>query len=272
VREQDTLTPFAAQGSNQRPSLLRLQSGRLFFAGDFQHRTGRKPADIKESGSYVALSEDEGETWHIKRIPVAQSHEKQDRPAPTLGYSVARQAPNGLIHLITTMNTPCLHFELNEAWILSDTDANATDADLMPTRTKSIARVKKYSEKYPTGKPKATWQAGVGDDGRYLLHGTETWYFEAGRKHYEVTYKLGRKTGREILWREDGSVEWEWKHSEDGSSQWTQYWEDGRKKAESRWRDFHAEGSARCWDRGGKLIAAETFRHGQRDENTSASD
>ena len=264
-------TPFAALGANQRPSLLRLHSGRLFFAGDFQHRTGRKPPDIKESGSYVALSEDEGATWHIKRIPVAQPHEKQDQPAPTIGYSVARQAPNGMIHLITTMNTPCLHFELNEAWILSDADARATDADLMPPRTKSIVRVETHSEKHPNGLTKATWQAGVGDDGRFLLHGTETWYFETGSKHYEVTYQLGRKTGHEILWRKDGSVEWEWKHAADGSSQWTQYWENGTKKAESRWRNFHAEGPARRWDRDGKLISAATFRHGQREEKPSNS-
>lgn len=51
-----------------------------------------------------------------------QPHEKPEyaHEPPTLGYSVLRQAPNGLIPLITTMNTPCLHFEFNEAWLITN--------------------------------------------------------------------------------------------------------------------------------------------------------
>jgi hypothetical protein len=254
-------TPFAALATNQRPSLLRLLSGRLFFAGDFQSKEGKQPKGIAQSGSYVALSDDDGENWHIKRIPVAQPHET-DNKAPTLGYSAARQAPNGLIHLITTMNTPCLHFELNEAWILSDCDATATDADLMPARTTSISGVKTYNEKYSTGQTRATWNAGIGGDGRYLLHGVETWFFENGTKHYEANFKLGRKIENETLWRNDGSIAWQWTHGEAGKSLWTQYWENGKKKAESNWANFHAEGPARCWDRNGKLLSDVTFRNG----------
>ena len=61
-------TPFAALGSNQRPCLIRLQSGRLFFCGDFQHRNGNYPRAIKRRGAYVALSDDEGESWYIKKM------------------------------------------------------------------------------------------------------------------------------------------------------------------------------------------------------------
>lgn len=257
-------TPFCMQANNQRPSLLRLRSGRLFFAGDFQRRDGKQPPGITQRGSYVALSDDEGETWRIKRLPVAQPHES-DKRDPTLGYSAARQAPNGLIHVTTSMNTPCLHFELNEAWILSDADTNATDADLMPAITKSISGVKSYSAKFPGGKIRAAWSAGIGDDGRWLLHGRETWYFDNGKKQYEANYELGRKTGREVLWREDGSVAWEWTHRADGRGRWTQYWENGRKKAESEWRDFHADGPAQCWDRSGTLISQVSFKNGGRE-------
>jgi hypothetical protein len=256
-----TKTPFAALSTNQRPSLLRLQSGRLFFAGDFQNKEGKQPKGITQSGSYVAVSDDDGENWTIKRIPVAQPHET-DLKAPTLGYSAARQAPNGVIHLITSMNTPCLHFELNEAWILSDCDANATDAELMPGRTKSINAVKSYAEKYSSGQTRATWSAGTGDDGRYLLHGLETWLFENGRKHYEVKFQFGRKIETETLWRSDGSVDWQWTYGQDGKGVWTQYWEDGKKKAESTWANFHAEGPARCWNRNGTLLSDVTFRNG----------
>jgi hypothetical protein len=112
-------TPFPAQGTNQRPSLLRLRSGRLVFAADYQHFRGNKPAGVTRSGSYVAFSDDEGATWTFRTLPGAQPHENPQRHggASTLGYSAMRQAPNGVIHLICTMTRPCLHFELNEAWL-----------------------------------------------------------------------------------------------------------------------------------------------------------
>jgi hypothetical protein len=113
-------TPFPALGTNQRPSLLRLESGRLVFASDYQHFRGHSP--MEERGAFVAFSEDDGETWAFRRLDDAQPHEDPTRHggAATLGYSAMRQAPNGVIHLITTMNRPCLHFEFNEAWLLSD--------------------------------------------------------------------------------------------------------------------------------------------------------
>jgi len=256
----ESKSPFSPLGVGQRPCLLRLQSGRLFMAGDFQTLKGKKPQGVTQSGSYVALSDDEGDTWRIKRIPVAQRREDSD--VVTLGYCVARQAPNGMIHLVTSMNAPCLHFELNEAWILSDADADATDADLIPSKTKSIADVKPFEERYPSGGVKAAWHAGIGDDGRYLLTGDERWYFEDGKKQYEARYELGRKTGTETLYRPDGSIEWQWDHRLDGSNVWTQYWGNGRMKALSAWRNLRADGPAKLWDRSGKLISDATFVSG----------
>jgi hypothetical protein len=256
-------TPFSPLSFNQRPSVLRLTSGRLFMAGDFQPNKGERSPVITNSGAYVALSDDQGETWRTKLIPVAQPHEDERvQQAPTLGYSAAQQAPNGLIHLITTMNDPCLHFEMNEAWILSDVDAKATDADLMPSNTKSLTDIKPFEEKYASGTIRATWQAGVGDDGRYLLTGDEAWFFESGRQHYEARYVMGQKIGTETLYRPDGSVEWQRQYRPDGSHVWTQYWESGQKKAQSAWRNLHAEGPAKLWDRTGKLISDVTFTAG----------
>ena len=97
--------------------ILRLQSGRLFFAGDFQQISGKAPAGITERGSYVALSDDDGLTWRIKRVALARPHYGKDpkRAPTTLGYCIAAQAPNGVIHLTTSMSHPALHFEMNEA-------------------------------------------------------------------------------------------------------------------------------------------------------------
>ncbi|HUT34486.1 MAG TPA: SUMF1/EgtB/PvdO family nonheme iron enzyme [Planctomycetota bacterium] len=235
-------TPFPALGANQRPSLLRLASGRLFFAGDFQHYSGRQPKGVTERGAYVALSDDEGETWHIRKLAGALPHESRRHDGATVGYSVARQAPNGVIHLITSMNHPSLHFELNEAWILSK-EAGA--------------------------------DAGA-SDGRYLLEGKQTWAYPSGQKQWEVTYHQGRKLGEETHWTSGGTTDWSWQHRpstgsgrgepaeprDDGTSVWTQWWPDGKKKAESTWRDHRCEGTATRWDRSGKVVSQCEFADG----------
>jgi len=171
-----TPTPFAPLGANQRPCVIRLASGRLFFCGDFQRsRDNKKPPSIKQSGAYGAFSDDEGRTWRIKKLIGTQPHENPQwyGPPHTIGYSVARQAPNGVIHIITTMNRPCLHFEINEAWLLSDSTPPAGDEVLMANTARSVRDVQTYEEKYPGGQVRLAWQAGIGDDGRYILHGKE---------------------------------------------------------------------------------------------------
>jgi formylglycine-generating enzyme required for sulfatase activity len=263
---QISKTPFPAYSSNQRPCVLRLASGRLFFCGDFQRSKDRaQPPGILEHGAFVALSDDDGRTWRIKKLVGTQPHESPSwyGPSDTIGYSVARQAPNGVIHLITTMNRPCLHFELNEAWILSDEPTPDNDAQLMANTATSIRDVERREERYASGQPKIVWHAGIGDDGRYLLHGEETWYYADGSKQYEAIHKLGRKVGTETFYRADGSRCWQWEHREDGTSVWTQWFSAGTKKAESVWKDFHAHGPAQTWDRAGKPVSSVIFQKGR---------
>lgn len=258
-------TAFPALANNQRPSLQRLQSGRLFFAGDFQDIRGQRPAGVTQRGSYVALSEDGGETWHMKRLIGTQPHESAGAlgGADTLGYSAASQGPNGMIHLITTMNRPCLHFEFNEAWILAPEAPAPRASALMRSSATEVPSSFSYRETYPDGKPRITWWGGVADDGRFLLHGAETRYLASGRKEYEATYRLGRKTGTETLWRADGTAEWTWQHREDGASVWTQAWPGGAKKSESHWRGMFANGPATCWAEDGSVTSRARFTNGQ---------
>jgi hypothetical protein len=258
-------TVFPALASNQRPSLLRLQSGRLFFAGDFQDLKGEQPAGVTQRGSYVALSDDDGGTWRIKRLTGTQPHEnpKHLKGADTLGYSAATQGPNGMIHLITTMNNPCLQFELNEAWILAPDGAGSSDTALMKSAATRIAHVKKHQETFPNGKPRVIWSGGMADDGRFLLQGTERWFYPNGQKQYEAVYELGRKTGTETLWSPDGTINWRWQHGQDDAKVWTQFWPNGRKKAESHWRGKLAEGLATCWDPNGQEVQRARFTGGQ---------
>jgi formylglycine-generating enzyme required for sulfatase activity len=257
-------TPFPAYGSNQRPSVLRLRSRRLFFCGDYQRIDGAAPDTIQDRGAFVALSDDDGETWHVKKLIGTQLHETPERNlgADTIGYSVARQGADGIIHVITTMNKPCLHLAMNEAWILSGEHTPYTDDALMANSAQTVSAVRRYEEHYPTGRLMAEWHAGIGDDGRYLLHGAETWYFENGDKLYEATFERGVKTGTETLYRRTGTPEWEWYHEVGGVSRWTVFWPGGEKKSESAWRQFHADGPAKSWSPEGVLEDEYRFEWG----------
>jgi len=262
---------FPSLGSNQRPTVLRLQDGKLFFAGDLQRRDGYQPPDIAKKfgrGAYVALSDDEGKTWHMKKLPGAQLHEDKDHrddlKGPTLGYSVSRQAPNGIIHLITSMNRPNLHFAFNEAWIMQPGNPLLDKGDevLMGQKAHAISQVKEYSERYPDGALKQKWSAGIADNGRYLKDGKETWYYKDGQKKYEATYKMGNKVGTETYWSPEGKVIWTWQHKKQALDVWTHWWPNGQKKSESYWRNFRAEGTATLWNQDGTVARQVSYDHG----------
>lgn len=228
-------TPFSQLNSGQRPCVIRLASGRLFTAGDFQpSKKTKPPASVTERGCYVALSDDDGATWRIKRLPGAYS---AHRKTLSLGYCVARQAPNGVIHLITSLNHPALQFELNEAWILSDATLSDDDPRLDESGASAISAVVEHRENYPSGQPRLVWSSGKADDGRILRHGGETWFYPNGAKQQEAEYRLGRKVGHEIYWGPTGTKLWEWNHRPDGTSEWTTYWPDGAKRSTSEWKN-----------------------------------
>ena len=134
------------------------------------------------------------------------------------------------------MNHPSQHYELNEAWILEDREP-------APLQTAIVRRVSER-ETYPDGAVRATWTAKITSDGRYLLDGRQTFYYaDAGAQH-EATYVDGRKTGSETYWLPSGQKAWAWDHQPDGTSVWTQYWENGRTKAISTWRHGVCSGVA----------------------------
>jgi len=254
-------TPFPAVGGGQRPSVLRLASGRLFMAGDFLGRKQVHPEGIPENGSYVALSEDEGKSWHIKQLYGAETA-RGDTDRITIGYSAARQAPNGIIHLITSLNRQALHFAMNEAWILDESANETDDKVIMKSSATSIPEVEEYSECYPDGQIKITWSGGIANDGRFLLHGPENWYYENGQKMREANYELGYKVGTETYWSKDGKKQWVWEYNKDGKDIWTQWWANGLKKSVSEWKNFKADGTAICWDRAGNVISQVEFKDG----------
>ena len=262
-------SPFPALGSNQRPCLIRLANGHLCFVSDSYNRKGAKsPGGWNYGpGCIVAISTNNGAAWRIKRLPVELPHE-HDRKYGTLGYATVRQAPNGLIHLLSTKTQPCLHYEFNESWVFSDA------GDIAPET--SGGSIRTYTERYPGGAPRATWGARLCQGGRYVLNGTETTWYENGQKEHEVAYVNGRKRGVETFWAPDGTKVWSWTHRpEEDSSTWVHYWRNGRKRIESQWstrarardldREFFglvANGAAYHWNEDGSPAHAYGFTNG----------
>ena len=263
-------SPFPPLGSGQRPSMIRLASGNLFFVSDaFLNKQKRLPPPGWKygDGAFVAISKDNGASWHVKPLPV-QLPNFQRNTNGTVGYVTARQAPNGVIHILTTVTQPCLDYELNEAWVFSDA------GDIAPETTGG--EIRKFSENYPNGKTRSQWSARICPGGRYLLDGTETDFYDTGAKQHEVTYASGRKTGAETYWSSEGKKLWSWEHDlKNNRSVWTQFWPDGKKKSESSWntkpqaRDLKrtffglvAEGPARQWNQDGSVKFSGTFSQG----------
>jgi len=267
--EAPTQSPFPQLGMNQRPCVHRLASGRLVMVGDAALReTLVPPADWTNGmAPYVALSSDNGATWHFKALPVALKHENAN--LLTLGYATVCQAPNGLIHVLATMTRPGLHYEFNEAWVYS------ADGDIVPET--SGGTITNYSENYPGGARRATWSARICPNGRYLLDGVETNYHENGTVQRVVTWASGRRTGEETLWAPNGDRFWSWNHDlTNNVSTWTHWWSNGRKRMESQWdtnpvardlptrhfRGLVANGEARHWDATGREVGVYRFENG----------
>jgi len=121
-------SPFPPIGGGQRLVLIRLNEGPIFFAS-FAKRitiTDASGAERPVSGLFAALSNDEGQTWQIKRLitddgaarevdgggntgKFTMSHESAE-PA---GYMSICQTPDGVIHLISSKQ----HYAFNLAWL-----------------------------------------------------------------------------------------------------------------------------------------------------------
>ncbi len=210
-------TPFDPLASGERPSVIRLASGRLFFVADYNPNHQKH---IHKDGAYVALSDDDGKTWKQKRLPA---------DILTVGYVTATQGPDGVIHIVTSKNTVNYEIDLNEAWVLSGSEAETPDPS-------SIAHVEQHRELWPNGKVKAEWSTGRANEGEILLEGPQTFYFEDGRKQWTAQFHLGHKVGDETLYRADGTKQWMKSYGVNGEWTWQNFNDEGKQTSESHWR------------------------------------
>jgi hypothetical protein len=266
-----SVTPFPALSSGQRPCLIRLRSGRLLMCGDYQNKQGRRPYPPEDPrwGSYAAYSEDEGVSWTFKTLPGTQLRKKDADlfgGASTLGYCVCRQAGDGLIHIVTSNNHPCLHLCFNEAWLLDSSVSAGDDAELMRSAAREIRDVETFSEYYPGGALKGEYSGGLADDGRFLLHGPERWYYPSGALMMECRYELGSRRGRYVYYTEAGARIWEWDYKAGGLAVYRTFYPDeadGRLKSAAAFRNRFAEGCARTFARSGELLKEAWYERGR---------
>lgn len=271
--EEKTAAPFPILGSAQRPSLIRLQSGALLLVSDgylIKKKIAPPASWNKSYNPFVAISRDNGATWHYKELPYGLPHRERTM-LPTLGYSTVRQSPDGTICVLATVSRPGYEYEFNEEWIYSDA-TDITPAVVTGKRTKTM-------ERYADGKKKAEWTGGTTAEGRYLLDGRCTEYYPSGRKQHEAVYENGFKTGVETLWNENGKPVWKWRRDRKTSTAtWTKYHDNGRPAIVSSWnlapvpRDvktsmhyigYEAQGKATHYDRQGNVTATYMFDKGE---------
>lgn len=212
-------TPFDPLASGERPSVIRLKSGRLFFVADFNPKNEKH---VHKDGAYVALSDDDGATWTMKRLPPE---------ILTVGYTTATQGLDGVIHVVTSKNTPNYEIELNEAWVL-DKNAYGDTAVAGP-----LSDLQHHSEPFPDpGPPIAGFRTGRSADGRVLLNGPEEFVYPDGRLLYSAQFQAGRKVGSEEYLREDGKPFWIRLYATDGTWTWDTFDSAGKRIATSKWK------------------------------------
>ena len=154
-------TQFLPLGSGQRPSVIRLASGRLFFVADYMVRKGPGP---KREGAFVALSDDDGVTWKQRELPAIS----------TVGYVTATQGPDGVIHMVTSHNKPHdVNIDLNERWVIEGGPEQPAVNLLNGVQT------------FPFPNGRKQWEASFKNGHKT---GAETLWSAAGRKLWERSY------------------------------------------------------------------------------------
>ena len=214
-------TPFDQLLSGERPSVIRLRSGRLFFVADYNPANQKH---IHKDGAYVALSDDDGAHWVTRKLPAN---------VLTVGYTTATQGSDGIIHVVTSKNKPDFEIELNEAWI---NDQGAGEPSSV-SGGREPAQLESFSESYRNGGKLASWGVARDSYGRYLLDGAETFWYPNGKVMWSMQYALGHKVGEESFYRPDGSRMWQKLHNANGEWVWKQFDAAGQQTAESKWNE-----------------------------------
>ena len=130
-------SPLPPISGGQRLVLMRLKDGPLFLAAFANKVSGgiqikdESGAERTVYGLYTSLSYDDGQTWTKCRLVTEGGPPRElptldnakftmtDTNAEPRGYMAGKQARNGVVHLITSIN----HYAFNQKWLETPTPA-----------------------------------------------------------------------------------------------------------------------------------------------------
>lgn len=260
-------TPFPALNSGQRPCVQRLASGRLIMCGDYQDKMGRQPEGVTEKGCYAAWSDDEGNSWHFKKLWGTQTRKKTPylfAGGHVLGYCVVRQSADGMIHLVASNVHPLLHFEFNEAWLLSEETQSPSEEELMKSHATCYPQgTEEFREYYENGTLRSLYHGGVADDGRFLMDGEELQYYEDGSLMSRGHFHLGKRVGEYIYYDVQGYPVWKWEYKGEKAVYQTYHSHSEKIRTICTYVGRMADGVAQTLDRDGKVTAEVTYEKGR---------
>lgn len=216
--------PFDPLASGERPSVIRLASGRLFFVADYNPHNQKH---VHRDGAYVALSDDDGQHWTIKRLPAN---------ILTVGYTTATQDAAGFIHVVTTKNDTDYEIQLNEAWVLAPDAGDLTADALHAEQAAHSAHETHHVLRSAAGHVQATWSTVRAADGRVLLDGPERVYASNGRLTWSADFAGGHKVDEERWMNALGQPLWVKTYLPDDSWTWQHFGSQGRVAATSVWK------------------------------------
>lgn len=181
-----------------------------------------------------------------------------------LGYCVVRQSEDGMIHLVASNVRPLLHFEFNEAWLLSENDEAPSEAELMVSHASCYPQgVKEYKEYWPDGTLRCRYSGGIADDGRFLLDGAEELYYPDGSRMSTGFFHLGKRMGTYTYYDQQGNPCWMWEYKEGGKAVYRTYHSHSSQlKTVCPFIGRIAEGIAQTFDRNGKVTEEVTYQNG----------
>jgi antitoxin component YwqK of YwqJK toxin-antitoxin module len=123
-----------------------------------------------------------------------------------------------------------------------------------------------YHEYYPDGRLKCEYSGGRADDGRFLLHGQERWYYPSGALMMECCYSLGNRIGSYIYYGEGGTPIWEWEYKPEGLAVYRTFHAgeiNSCLRSVAAFRNRFAEGYAQTFAHNGELLKEAWYERGR---------
>ena len=95
-------------------------------------------------------------------------------------------------------DSPCLHFEFNEAWLDASSSEGLTEEELLASSIQAVTERRRYSTLGLDGEPRVVVHGGRANNGAFVRDGEELWYDTGGELLRRRLYSLGRLVEEEL--------------------------------------------------------------------------